>query len=72
MRKIIIVKETFRTACDMNMTMHSKICLLFCHLVKKKDNQCLTVSQFDQYAVQILINRFVTNKYILLEGTWTS
>ena len=35
------MKETFRTACDMNMTMHSEICLLFCHLVqRKKDNQC--------------------------------
>ena len=57
-------KKTFQTACDMNMAMHAKICLLFCHLVqKKKRNQCLTVSQFDQYAVQISIKQ-VCDKWV--------
>ena len=62
------MKETFRTACDMNMTMHSEICLSFCHLVqRKKDNQCLTVSQFDKYAVQILIKE-ICDKYVHFSG----
>ena len=34
-------KKTFRTACDMNMAMHAKICLLFCHLVQKKKMQSM-------------------------------